>query len=668
MGRQRRGFAYASHCPMSLARASAAAVPLVLTLSCGGAPPATQAPAAPISVAPPSPPPSPDLSAVPAPPALVVSGRLAKPSASLALVRQWTNVPEPQSDEVTQLVTGEAIGPLVDLDQPIDFAVAVAGTGARIHDRTAVSAMLKDVERAKATLQERFKVVPGENGALLIQGLGHSARHDADEGADDRGDDERRACEIAPAYGPAPTRLVCAWGAKALFDLAPWLTRTASRAATTSDLHVELRMQPLRPTLTSAKRLIGTVLASVLGSRLGLSSARELVSSVGGDVVDFALDLDTATLDVRASEPASTAIATLRFSGRTSALARLATAHPERSSAPPEVFWQLPGDADVAFFERGIDDVELARGRDLGLRIAGDRLAEDGLKEADREAILAALGRLTTSVPTAYASGLDGDAVAKAIAAERSRKDGSDSAAAEEASRASTEALLGWRVVELDESSVRLAGAVRDLAGAWAKPAVAAAFHAKGRPAPSLRPLPLPKGVTLAAGTLHYMLEWPFGGPRATPAAKPMVATTPGKAVAVHLFIAPEGARTWVALGGGEGLVASKLAASMAAAPDSLGTRAEMAPRKAAIVGAAGFLTVRGLSEAAELLAATFGDQAGELEGFDVLGQMPHRGMAPVWFSWTAAPDAGAASVTATLDIPRAAMEDVATAIMRHGF
>ncbi|HXN33282.1 MAG TPA: hypothetical protein VN894_15525 [Polyangiaceae bacterium] len=657
---------------MNPARAVAAAVPLLfLPLSCGcvGAPPAPQAPAAPVDVAPPPLPKPPDVSAVPDPPALVVSGRLAKPSASLVMVREWTKLPQPQSAEVTELVTGEAIGPLVDLDQPIDFAVAVAGTGPRIHDRTAVSAVLKDVERAKATLQDRYKLVPGDNGALLVQGLGRRAHHDTDEGGDDRADDERRACEIAPAYGAAPTRLVCAWGGKALSELAPWLTRSAPRATTTSDLHVDLRMQPLRATLSGAKRLIGSLLASTVGSRLGLSSARELVSSIGGDVVDFALDLDTASLDVQLSDPASIATATLRFSGRTSALARLATAHPDRSAVPPAAFWQLPGDADFAFFERGIDDAELARARDLALRVAGDRLAEDGLKEADRKPILEALGNLATSAPLAYASGLDEDAAIKAIAAERSRKEGSDAAALEEARLTSAEVLLGWRVMELDEPAARLAGAVNDLGSAWGRPAVVAAFHTKGRRAPALHPSPMPKGVTLPAGTLHYVFEYPFGEPRAGSAGNQKVAALPSKTLAIQLFIAPAGAHAWVGLGGGAVLVASKLGAATGTAPDNLAARAEIAPLKTATVGAAGFLTVRGFAGAAQLLAATFGDRTADLEGFDDLAQMPHKGEVPVWFSWTARPDeGGVAPFTTTLEIPRAAMEDIATAILRHGF
>ena len=53
----------------------------------------------------------------------------------------------PQSEQVTELLTSEAVGPLVDLDQPIDFAVAVTGSGTKMKDLTAVSAAVKDPRR-----------------------------------------------------------------------------------------------------------------------------------------------------------------------------------------------------------------------------------------------------------------------------------------------------------------------------------------------------------------------------------------------------------------------------------------------------------------------------------------------------------------------------------------
>ncbi|MDP9001167.1 MAG: hypothetical protein M3O46_13785, partial [Myxococcota bacterium] len=380
---------------MTAVRLIPSIVLVTIALSCGyaGAPPSPQAPATRIPPATPVLPPTPDVSAVSEPAALVVSGRLFKPGPSLSIVQAWLKLPTPHSEDVTELVMGEAAGPLVDLDQPIDFAVAVVGRGSRTRDTSCVSAALEYAEHAKATLSERYKLVPGEGGAQLLQAQERATGDDADD------DNARRACEIAPAYGATPVRLVCCSNAKALSELGPWLTRTATRTAMVSDvdLRIDLRMQPIHPILSGQKRLMATILGSVLGARLDLSSARLLASSVLGDVVDFALDLDSASVDVKLGPSIATATAVLRLSGRTSALARLATAHPERSAPIPEAFWRLPADADLAFFDRGIDDAELERGRGLVLRALGDQLAEFGVNDADRNAIADAVGKLAPS-------------------------------------------------------------------------------------------------------------------------------------------------------------------------------------------------------------------------------------------------------------------------------
>ena len=93
--------------------------------ACGGSPPAPQAPALASRSAPAATPPPPDLSPVPEPASLVASARLAKPSASLATVHAWSKLPMPEAEQVTELVANQQLGPVVDLDKPIDVAIAV---------------------------------------------------------------------------------------------------------------------------------------------------------------------------------------------------------------------------------------------------------------------------------------------------------------------------------------------------------------------------------------------------------------------------------------------------------------------------------------------------------------------------------------------------------------
>lgn len=653
-----------------------------LSTSCGGTPP-PQAPAAPGPQAPvAAPPPPADLSEVPAPASLVVSGRLAKLSASLGTVHGWTKLPMPQSEQVTELLTSEPVGPIVDLDRPIDFAVAIVGSGAKMKDLTAVSAAVKDPDKVKAALSERYKLVPGDNGALLIQGLGKPKGRDEDEDGDDDGKagggepEAARSCELAPAFGDAPVRIVCGFSPKALTDLAPWLTRTATRAASTADLHVDVRMAPLKATIAEQRRLLAMILGGVVGGRMGLGSLRELALAVGNDAADFASDLDGASVDVTLADAGAQAQLAVKLAGNASAIGRVITAHPERSGPAPAAFWQLPADADFAGFSRGIDEAELARGRDLVLRVVADALSDLGLKEVDRKPLVDALGKIVTPSAMVYGSGVDVPEVRSAIAAQRAAG-GKPEAERAASKREVAEALLGWRVLEVDEPSARIAGALKELSAAISRPSVVAAIKAHDKDAvpPSFRAAPVAKAAALPAGAQHYVLELHAGEHHAAahlgakppkPADKKPAA--PAKPLQVHVFVVPDGQRTWIAVGGDEAITAARLAATLGSGGEKLGSRADLASLKDARIGSGGFLTARGLPEAAQqasLLAN--GGTWGASDVFDEAAQMPHQGLTPIVFSTTVQAGASPATVVARLQVPRDAIEDVVTTVLRHG-
>jgi hypothetical protein len=658
---------------------------LCLLAACGSAPP-PQVPAAPKPVVQAAPPP-PDLSPVPVPASLVVSGRIARLSASLATVHGWTKLPMPQSEQVTELLTSEAVGPIVDLDQPVDFAVAVTGSGAKMKDLTAISAAVKDPEKVKATLSERYKLVPGDNGATLLQGLGKPRGKEEDEDTDDDGKPDReeeesaRTCELAPAAGDAPVRMVCAWSPRALTELAPWLTRTASRAPSSGDLHVEVHMAPLQPTIAEQKRLLGMVVGSLLGSRMGMSSARELALAFGTDMADLAADLDGATLDVTLGDVGAQAALTLKLSGHSSAIGRVLTGRADRSGPAPAAFWQLPADADFAMFNRGIEEAELSKARALLLQLAGDLLADAGVKDPERKTIVDALGKLVTSSPVVYGSGLDETAVRRTLAAEKAISPGADPSERHEAMRQSLEALLGWRIAEVDEPPARIAGAIKELSAAIGRPSVAAAFKSKDVPLPSLRAVPVARGTGLPAAAQHYVLELhpterklahaAHAAQVAPPArpAPPKKPVAPARPVQVHLYVVPQGDRTWIALGGDDVVTSARLATALASSGDKLSARGDLASLRDAKVGAGGFFTARGVPEGATQLALLFNPIAARdpWEAFEEAAQMPHRGVVPIVFSLTAEAGAGAPTPTLRLQVPRDAIEDVVTAILRHG-
>jgi len=644
--------------------------------SCGGSPPAPQAPALARSAAP-APPPAPDLSAVPEPPHLVVYARLAKPSASLATVHAWSKLPMPGAEQVTELVANEPLGPLVDLDRPIDVAIAAGGTSRMPQAALAISAPLKDPEQARALLAERYKLVPGDNGVSLIQGLGHSSgKAEADDEDDDKGGaGGDRACEIAPAYGDAPVRLVCGMDARSLMQLGPWLTRTAPRTATTSDLHVDVQMAPVRAIVAEQKRFLGVLLSSVLGGRSGPTAGRELAVSVATDMADFATDLDTVAFDMALGDGGADATATLKLATASSVVGRLATAHADRSGPAPDAFWQLPSDADFAVFHRGLDDGDLTPLRDLVLKAIDDELAAVNVKDADRKAVLDALAKVASPSAKSYASGLDLAAVKKALAAEKAVAGGPDSPERLEARRVAAEVLLGWRLLEVEEPATRATGVLKEIAAAWAGPGIAAAYRArnKGAAAPVLRAVAVSKGASLPAGSVHYLLELPpleearggagAGKAKADDKDKAKQPVAPPKRFAIHAFVVPDGARTWIAFAGDEALATSKLAMALGAGQAKLSSRAELARLKSGPVGAGGFFTLRGLAETATLSAILSGGSLrGTAEGLDEATQMPGQGMVAIPFSLTAQPGSPPASQV-TLQVPRGAIEDVVTAL-----
>ena len=62
-----------------------------------------------------------DLGPVALPANLIVFGRITKPSASLSIAHAWSKLPTPQSEQLSELVVGEPVGPLIDVDQPVDL-------------------------------------------------------------------------------------------------------------------------------------------------------------------------------------------------------------------------------------------------------------------------------------------------------------------------------------------------------------------------------------------------------------------------------------------------------------------------------------------------------------------------------------------------------------------
>ena len=649
-----------------------------------------------------------DTSQVPEPQNLIAVGRIASLSKALKTLHAWSQLPMPKDDAVTEMMTSEAVGGLVDLDQSIDFALAVVGKGTQQKEQFAVSAAVKDLEKAKSAFQEHFKLVPGDNGIIAIEGLGrpsspHASGDDDDDDDDgpkkpknadkpkDDDNEERRHCWLAPSFGTASTRLVCGWTKSALVALGPYLTRTVTRQSSTSDLHVDLKLSSLRPTITEQKPMIRGMVGSIFGLRGYNTGVRDLVGGFGMDVADLALDLDSASIDAQLSEQGATATLTSKFAGQSATLTRLAVQHPDRTDVPPASFWQLPGDAEFAMFHRGVDPKEFDGARDMMVNVVGSQLAKDGVGDPDKQAMLDAVKKLTSGAAGVYASGLNKDAVRRTFADQR-QKDRSWTPNGDRAEykRAATEAILGWRVFGVEEASPKFIGAAKDLVAEWNKPAVQKAYKTKYKdgPMPVVRLAPMPKGVTLPKDAVHLELElYPYyeaprpvtppspprpGQPAHPPTPKPPSTDkdkpgAPLKPLKIHAIIAADGGRTWITISADEALLVSKANAVMPTGSESekLGRRQGLEMLRSAKVGAGGFVTQRGFPSMSQLFSVLFGNTFyGVGEHYDDLTAAKFGGATPIPFSFTAQPNGG--PVVSSVQLPKAAVEDFVVSFIKR--
>jgi hypothetical protein len=388
------------------------------------------------------------------------------------------------------------------------------------------------------------------------------------------------------------------------------------------------------------------------------------------DLVDLAIDLDTAKLAVTLGDDSAMATLAMTVGGTTSTLAHVLTSHPERTDVAPAAFWQLPGDADAAIFNRGIDPNDIDGPRDAVVDAIANVLSLSGAAPADSKAVGDALRKFVTGNPFVFASGIDLNAVRRTLTDQRRIDRGGyySSVTPErlDARRAAAEALIGWRVLGVDADAKTFTGAARDLVAAWGRPGIAKAMRAahKDLPLPSIRIAAAPKGASLPAGSLHLEIDtYPFqaashqtdeDGKKAKPAP-------PAKPLALHVLIVPEGGRTWITIAATEQLALDKATSVLASASDDkkLAKRAGLDALRTAKIGGGGFSTQVGSSSTRFATAAVASRFYGAADFYDGMASEPHQGATPLLFTTTAQAGAGGGGgATATLLVPKAGIED----------
>jgi hypothetical protein len=576
-----------------------------------------------------------------------------------------------QDKHITELFTHEAVGGLVDLAQPIDF-VAV---GKDKDFRWVATAVIKNPDEAKAAFAKHFKLLPGPNGALKIDGLGQpTARDDDDDDDDDRAkgpnseepEQDRRTCWIAPAVNAH--RLVCGPNASSLELLTPYATRTLPRVSFASTVHAELRLAALKGGLDANNRrgLVGVLTALTL-LRGSDPASRNLVSSFSTDLLDFGLDLQTVTFDSQLTDAKAKLTLDLAFGSTGSTVGALLAGHPERTDTTPALFWQLPEDSDFAYFHRGMDETQAATPRRLLVGLMTQALTRDGVGRDDLEALGRAAQKLFPSVPGVYASAVDADRIRTTFRAVRPND--SNPTSRMETRREAAEAILGWRVMGFDTPMAGFSDAVKEFLQAWNKPSVSKVY--RGKEMPVVRTVPLPKGTTLPKESQHLEVAlFPFvERPSVRPGARPVVAPKAPKPLTFHVLIVPEGSHTWVSVAMDEATALRRAWGALASSGDTgkLRGRQGLEILQTERSGAGGFFTWRGYPSPSQQLSVLFGKEFyGISEHYDTVAALPNHGTVPAPFV-IAAQGSDGKRASMTLEFPRGLAEDLVTTAIRRG-
>ncbi|MBX3219490.1 MAG: hypothetical protein KF795_03155 [Labilithrix sp.] len=683
-------------------------LPLVLAgcsvAACGSPPPAATVAAKPAPAAASKEKPI-DVSPVPAPPGLVVLGRVNKPDAIVSAVGAWTRLPLPSGADLVRSIADDAVAAVVDLSQPIDAAVTVGLSRRGVDPVYAFSVAVKSYDQARAKLGESHRLIAGENGQYKVEGLGKrrppraaiapggrgSSGPDDDEDDDSDGDGE--GCVLAPAAEGA--RLVCGESA-ALESLVPYLSRTMPRERWTSDVHVEVRPEPVRAPLQELRASLPILARSLLGSQS--PAVRELVDASLGEVMDIVNDAQKLTVDAQIADTGLVATTRFELQSTSSVFARLLTT--DRGDAPPAAFWRLPGETDLAFFGRGSDPKLLDHPRELLANLMLEATSSFGLPDAEQKAIKDLVAdrmlALFTSGPGVYGKGVDQAALDKAFAHLKTVKPTDLAGEAEARLRLGTQ-IVGWHLYQVNEPIAKVGPILKDWPVLWNRPAFAkwAKTMSTAPTLPRMRIAPVPAGVTLPKETVHLEITIPredivdYGaGPSAmavppppgsldsglrapakrgsAPVAKPPAPKKIAlKPAVVHVFAIPDGAATWLGVGLDAKLVAEKAAASLASAPDakSLGKAAGMEALREGKVNSGGFATLRGLM----VVTALTNDP--ERSPFSSIPSLPHKGLVPFVFTGRAegpSASARAGSSVGSLRVSRAVIEDIVKLVMSH--
>lgn len=636
-----------------------------VSAGCGGSAPAATAPQTPAEAATVGEA-APDLTEVPEPADLIAIVRWNNPEASVATVQGWTGLPLPVRDLVREL--GPAwLGDIAATQAPLEAVATLAPGGATDEPefRGALSIGLA------ASLEEarRAALAHGEQLAQLKPGVYRLESSGS-----------RPSCVLAASVGATASRLVCGEKAIDVEQLGPYLTRTLPRLAPPKDdLSAEIRLAPFERRYGATLQQGLRMGASVLPSQFHLGQPRfdrALTDATYGlveEVTSLTADLDAFSLGFTAQPKAATGSLAFKFRDSKSWVVQTLNDAGARAAAAPPMFWRLPADASSASFSRGASAKQFSAIRKTIATLIDGWLAHEGVKPAEREALIAALGdEYATDAPTVAGSGRYDAATKAAIL-------GKDKGTLTLAFREQI-ANAGWQLFGVEEPADKWIGALERLVAAYNRAGLQKQVE-RGLaaididiPAPQMKlasaPKTLPKGSVELTITVHPDARIAATTAPDYDAKKKRYDAKTGPAVQFHAFVMPDAGRTWVAAGGHRETLLARLQAVQASAPESgtIANRAGLERLKNGVYPSAGFMTVDGLLGSVESALAETLPKHGlpQVDLNRIASAMPHAGATPIVFESSVQRGAGGASAWVTgLEVPKQAIEDVVAAVIQ---
>lgn len=365
---------------------SCASFPFALTwlAACGGTPPPVDAPKPAATLAEPGGPQAPmapDLSPVSEPRNVVLLARANDPSKSIASIERLVKLSKPIRRLIDEAMSSEK-AEFVSLNGSFDLAVALDPASSD-KDPKFLWAVSIPVTSVEATLDRARK--DGDDVRSTTVGAY-------------RLKDKSTFCDVTPAPGDAPARVVCSDDEEALRELSAWLSRgVTTQPKKSADLWLRAEAAPLKekylPSLhAEADEGIAELMKEMRSAPVSLDPelldvpnilAREAFA-LGDDTDSFEMAF---TLD--GSKPEVRTTMTLGFKSRTSWVTDLVARSAERPDPPPDMFFRLPKEAMTATWSRSADPSTFA-----GIRRVIHKSATTGLTllpmigDADRQAFV----------------------------------------------------------------------------------------------------------------------------------------------------------------------------------------------------------------------------------------------------------------------------------------